>query len=45
MAEQIIYQPRTGAIKVLTRSDDDTMLKFDDKGGVQKLKSKRIVPC
>lgn len=38
VAEQIIYQPRSGAIKVLTRSDDDTMLKFDDKGGVQEIK-------
>jgi rifampicin phosphotransferase len=38
VAEQIIYHPRSRAIKVLTRSDDDTMLKFDDKGGVQEIK-------
>ncbi|MBS1808448.1 MAG: PEP/pyruvate-binding domain-containing protein [Acidobacteria bacterium] len=38
VAEQIIYHPRSGAIKVLTRSDDDTMLKFNDKGGVQEVK-------
>ncbi len=38
VAEQIIYHPGSGAIKVLTRSDDDTMLKFDDKGGVQEIK-------
>ena len=38
VAEQIIYQPRSGAIKVLTRSDDDTMLKFDAQGGVRAIK-------
>ncbi len=38
VAEQIIYQPRSGAIKVLTRSDDDTMLKFDAQGGVREIK-------
>ena len=38
VAEQIIYHPGSGAIKVLTRSADDTMLKFDDKGGVQEIK-------
>ena len=38
VAEQIIYQPRSGAINVLTRSDDDTMLKFDEGGGVREIK-------
>ncbi|MBL8203406.1 MAG: PEP/pyruvate-binding domain-containing protein [Blastocatellia bacterium] len=38
VAEQIIYQPRSNAIKILTRSDDDTMLKFDEKGGVREIK-------
>ncbi len=38
VAEQIIYQPRSSAIKVLTRSDDDTMLKFDAQGGVREIK-------
>ena len=38
VAEQIIYQPRSGAIKILTRSDDDTMLKFDAQGGVREIK-------
>jgi hypothetical protein len=38
VAEQIIYQPRSGTIKVLTRSDDDTMLKFDAQGGVREIK-------
>ena len=37
VAEQIIYQPRSGAIKILTRSDDDTMLKFDAQGGVREI--------
>ena len=38
VAEQIIYQPRSAAIKILTRSDDDTMLKFDAQGGVREIK-------
>lgn len=38
VAEQIIYQPRSGGIKILTRSDDDTMLRFDEQGGVREIK-------
>jgi hypothetical protein len=37
VAEQIIYRPRTGAVQVLTRSDEDTMLAFDERGGVREL--------
>jgi hypothetical protein len=36
--EQLIFNPRSGVVRVLTRSDDDTMLKFDEKGGVREIK-------
>jgi hypothetical protein len=36
-AEQVIYRPATGSIQVLTRSDEDTMLAFDERGGVKEL--------
>jgi hypothetical protein len=38
MAEQLIFNRRSGVVRVLTRSDDDTMLKFDEKGGVREIK-------
>jgi hypothetical protein len=38
VAEQVIYRPRSGTIQVLTRSDEDTMLAFDERGGVKELK-------
>ncbi len=34
VAEQIIYRPSPESVQVLTRSTDDAMLVFDDKGGV-----------
>ncbi len=40
--EQLLYQPgtraKTQSVKVLTRSDDDTMLTFDERGGVREFK-------
>jgi hypothetical protein len=36
--EQILYDPSSGSIRVLTRSDDDTMLAFDEKGGIREIK-------
>lgn len=36
--EQIIYRPQTGHLLVLTRSGDDTMLKFNRHGGVRPVK-------
>ena len=35
--EQVLYRARTNAIRVLTRSDEDTMLGFDDRGGVKEI--------
>jgi rifampicin phosphotransferase len=37
VAEQAIYRPRSGTIQVLTRSDEDTMLAFDERGGVKEV--------
>jgi hypothetical protein len=37
VAEQVIYRPRSNTIQVLTRSDEDTMLQFDERGGVKEL--------
>jgi len=37
IAEQILYRPRTNAIQVLTRSAEDSLLTFDEKGGVKEV--------
>ena len=37
VAEQIIFLPRANAIQVLTRSDEDSLLTFDEKGGVKEI--------
>ncbi|MEK6287663.1 MAG: PEP/pyruvate-binding domain-containing protein [Acidobacteriota bacterium] len=37
VAEQAIYRPGAGTIQVLTRSDEDTMLAFDERGGVKEV--------
>src|SRR5712692_6386906 len=37
VAEQAIYHPRLRTIQVLTRSDEDTMLAFDEHGGVKEV--------
>ena len=39
VAEQLIYHGQTdGSLQVLTRSSDDTMLSFDEHGGVKEIK-------
>lgn len=38
VAEQVLYDTRTGTVRILTRSGDDTMLTFDEKGGVREVK-------
>jgi hypothetical protein len=38
VAEQIIYRQRANAVQVLTRSDEDSLLTFDEKGGVKEIK-------
>jgi rifampicin phosphotransferase len=37
VAEQIIYMPRANSVKVLTRSDEDSLLTFDEHGGVKEI--------
>ena len=37
IAEQIIFRPRTNAIQVLTRSAEDSLLTFDENGGVKEI--------
>jgi len=37
VAEQVIYRPRSASVQVLTRSDEDTMLAFDEAGGVKEV--------
>ncbi|HYP29163.1 MAG TPA: PEP/pyruvate-binding domain-containing protein [Blastocatellia bacterium] len=38
VAEQVIFRPRANAFQVLTRSGEDTMLTFDERGGVKESK-------
>lgn len=37
VAEQIIFHERGNAVQVLTRSDEDSLLTFDEKGGVKEI--------
>ena len=35
--EQIIFLPRANSVKVLTRSEEDSLLTFDEQGGVKEV--------
>lgn len=37
IAEQIIFRPESNAVQVLTRSAEDSLLTFDEKGGVKEI--------
>jgi hypothetical protein len=37
VAEQIIFRPRANAVQVLTRSAEDSLLTFDEKGGIKEV--------
>lgn len=37
VAEQIIFHERANAVQVLTRSDEDSLLTFDERGGVKEI--------
>jgi hypothetical protein len=37
IAEQLIFRPRTNAIRVLTRSEEDSLLTFDENGGLKEV--------
>jgi phosphoenolpyruvate synthase/pyruvate phosphate dikinase len=36
--EQLLYDPGSDSIRLLVRSEDDTMLAFDEKGGIREIK-------
>jgi hypothetical protein len=37
IAEQILFLPRANSVKVLTRSEEDSLLTFDEQGGVKEV--------
>ena len=37
IAEQLIFLPRANQVKVLTRSEEDSLLTFDENGGVKEV--------
>ncbi|WP_352430392.1 PEP/pyruvate-binding domain-containing protein [Pyrinomonas sp.] len=37
IAEQVIYRPATDTVQVLTRSEEDSLLTFDERGGVKEV--------
>lgn len=37
IAEQVLFKPGTNAIQILTRSDEDNLLTFDENGGVKEV--------
>jgi hypothetical protein len=37
IAEQILFSPHTNAVQVLTRSEEDNLLTFDENGGVKEI--------
>jgi rifampicin phosphotransferase len=46
VAEQVLYNPSSRRIRVLTRSDEDSMLVFDKNGGVKEVaveKERRVL--
>jgi hypothetical protein len=36
--EQVLYNPRSLSVQVLTRSDEDALLEFDERGGVREVR-------
>lgn len=37
IAEQVVYRPRSNAVQVLTRSEEDSLLTFDERGGIKEI--------
>jgi len=37
IAEQVVFRPRASAVQVLTRSEEDSLLTFDEQGGVKEI--------
>lgn len=36
IAEQVVYRPRALSVQILTRSEEDSLLTFDEKGGIKE---------
>ena len=45
IAEQIVFRPRSQAVRVLTRSAEDSLLTFDERGGVKEFRLPASVSC
>src|SRR2546430_6583817 len=37
IAEQVVYRPRANAVQMLTRSEEDSLLTFDERGGIKEI--------
>src|SRR5256714_15083828 len=37
IAEQVVYRPIANAVQVLTRSEEDSLLTFDERGGIKEI--------
>jgi hypothetical protein len=37
IAEQVVFRPRSNAVQVLTRSEEDSLLTFDANGGIKEI--------
>jgi hypothetical protein len=37
IAEQVVYRPIANAVQVLTRSEEDSLLTFDERGGIREI--------
>jgi phosphoenolpyruvate synthase/pyruvate phosphate dikinase len=37
IAEQVVYRPRALSVQVLTRSEEDSLLTFDENGGIKEI--------
>jgi hypothetical protein len=37
IAEQVVYRPKANAVQVLTRSEEDSLLTFDERGGIKEI--------
>src|SRR5438876_2469213 len=37
IAEQVVYRPRANAVQILTRSEEDNLLTFDERGGIKEI--------
>ena len=37
IAEQVVFRPRANAVQVLTRSEEDSLLTFDERGGIKEI--------